>query len=225
MVKKNANIVALLPMKGNSERIYGKNLKDFNGQPLFQSVLKSLIESKYISKIVVNTDSKTISEMVLDFFGKAFIHWRSEGVLGDSVSMNKVIEDDLKRLEESHFFQTHSTNPLLTAETIDKAIELYFSCLENHDSLFSVNRLQTRLFWENGGPVNHDPNELLRTQDLQPIYEENSNIYIFSKESFYGNGKNRMGAKPKMFEMDKLESIDIDEKEDWLLAEALSKIR
>ena len=104
------------------------------------------------------------------------------------------------------------------------AIKEYFSSLDNYDSLFSVTKLQTRLYDQTGEPVNHNPRELLRTQDLPPLFEENSNIYIFSKTSFYAAGSKRIGKKPKMFAMGKLEATDIDEETDFILAETLLKM-
>jgi len=154
-----------------------------------------------------------------------FVGWqcirKSRDIQGDFVSMNNIINYDLNHLDGEHFLQTHSTNPLLRAETIDKAIEKYFEGLENYDSLFSVTKVQTRFYDINAKPVNHNPNELLRTQDLEPMYEENSNFYIFSKDSFENANNKRIGLKPQIFEVNKLEAVDIDEPEDFKLAELL----
>jgi CMP-N-acetylneuraminic acid synthetase len=170
---------------------------------------------------VINTDSDYIAEDAQRHFERVQIIPRPEKIQGDFVPMNEIIAYDLDRLEGEHFLQTHSTNPLLRPETINKAIEAYFSDLNKFDSLFSVTRMQTRFYWSNGKSVNHNPQELLRTQDLPPIFEENSNFYIFSKTSFLNAGNNRIGLKPQMFEMDKLEAIDIDDPEDFELAEIL----
>jgi N-acylneuraminate cytidylyltransferase len=137
--------------------------------------------------------------------------------------MNEVINYDLKNSEGEHFMQTHSTNPLLQTKTINKAIETYFSNLNQCDSVFSVTKWQTRLYWKDTSPVNHNPEELLRTQDLPPVFEENSNFYIFSKETFFKD-KKRIGSKPMMAEVDKLEAIDIDNPEDFIIAELLHKM-
>ena len=80
---------------------------------------------------------------------------------------------------------------------------------------------QTRLYWKNGTAINHNPSELLRTQDLPPVYEENSNFYIFSKDSFNNCGNNRIGLTPQMFEIDKIEAVDIDNPHDFIIAENL----
>ena len=218
-------MIFLLPMKAHSERVSNKNLKVFSGKPLFFRVLQELSRSKFLSSITINTDSKQIAQYATNNFQGVTIHWRSKNVRGDFVSMNDVIGDSLQRVNADHFLQTHSTNPLLTAQTVDRAIEQYFNKLDKYDSLFSVTRLQTRLYCENGNPINHNPAKLLRTQDLPPVYEENSNFYIFSKKSFADAGGSRIGLTPQMFEISKLEAVDIDGPEDWEIAEILYKRR
>lgn len=217
-------IIALIPMKGNSERVANKNLKDFNGLPLYHRVMGALIRSKYIDKIIVNTDSDLIKKDILKHFNnKVIIIDRPVDIIGDHVSMNKIIDFDLKSSDADIYLQTHSTNPLLKTKSIDKAIEKMKKILvdTSYDSIFSVTKLQTRLYNELGKPFNHNPAELIRTQDLEPIYEENSNFYLFTKESFNNAGKKRIGLKPYMFEIDKIEAIDIDEPQDFIIAEAL----
>ncbi len=218
-------ITALLPMKVHSERVPDKNIKNFCERPLYHAVLSTLLQSKYIDKVVINTDSDIIKEDALKNFERVVIIDRPKEIQGDFVSMNDIIAYDLSKIEGEHFLQTHSTNPLLQTDTIDLAIGTYFKNLNQFDSLFSVTRLQTRLYWKDGVPINHNPNELLRTQDLPPVYEENSNFYIFSKKSFVDAGRARIGLKPQMFEISKLEAVDIDEPEDWGIAEVLYKRR
>jgi N-acylneuraminate cytidylyltransferase len=218
-------ITALLPMKAHSERVPDKNIKSFCGRPLYHAVLSSLLQSEYIDKVIINTDSDVIKEDALKNFERVVIIHRPKEIQGDFVSTNDIIAYDLKQTEGKHFLQTHSTNPLLQSSTIDLAIETYFKNLNQFDSLFSVTRLQTRLYWKDGTPVNHNPDELIRTQDLPPVYEENSNLYLFSKKSFADVGQSRIGRKPQMFEISKLEAVDIDEPEDWEIAEVLYKRR
>lgn len=218
-------IVALLPMKGNSERVPNKNLRLFNGRPLYHVVLSELLKSKYITKVVINTDSDKIKEDAHKHFPSIIIVDRPKEIQGDFVPMNDIIAYDMNQVAAEVYVQTHSTNPLLLAKTLDKGIEMFLSARETNDSVFSVTRLQTRLYWKDGKPVNHNPAELLRTQDLPPLFEENSNFYIFTRDSFYEAGKKRIGAKPLMIEVDKLEAADIDEPQDFIIAELLHKQR
>lgn len=217
-------LTALLPMKGTSERVPNKNMRNFNGKPLYHAIMKSLLASKYIDKVAINTDSELIAEDAKENFGdKVVIIDRPKEIQGGDVSMNVIINYDLNQLDGEHFIQTHSTNPLVKTETIDKAIKQYFDKLDTYDSLFGVTKVQTRFYDKNAKPINHNPEELLRTQDLEPLYEENSNFYIFSKKSFYSANKRRIGLKPQIFEVNKLEAVDIDEPEDFILAELLYK--
>jgi CMP-N-acetylneuraminic acid synthetase len=211
----------LIPMKGHSERVPDKNMKPFAGIPLYHHIVKAASACKYLNKIYINTDSERITENIKIHFPHVQIIKRPESLCGDFVSMNKILEYDLSQIEGELFLQTHSTNPLLKSGTIDKAIECFFENHDKNDSLFSVTRWQTRFYWQNGEPVNHNPQELLRTQDLPPIYEENSNFYIFTKESFRNANSRRIGIKPYLFEMNPLEAIDIDTEFNFKIAETI----
>jgi len=219
------NIVALLPMKGNSERVPNKNLKFFAGKPLYHRVIDVLLSSRYINQIIVNTDSENIIKDIKKKYTKnIIINIRPEEIIGNYVSMNKIIAHDISTADADLFVQTHSTNPLLSSETVDKAIErmLMFLKTSEYDSIFSVTKTQKRFYTKEAKPMNHDP-LMLVTQHLEPIYEENSSFYIFSKQSFIKNN-NRIGSKPFMYEIDKIESIDIDEPDDFIIAESLFKL-
>lgn len=225
MSDNSLQITALVPMKGNSERVRNKNIRDFAGKPLLSHVIDTFSKSKYVSKIIVNTDSEKIAELSKTVSNKVVIHNRPEEICGDYVSMNDIINYDIHQNDEQFFIQTHATNPLLTVESIDKAIEFYFNNRKNCNSVYSVTKIQTRLFWEDGSPVNHNPEELIRTQDLPPVFEENSNFYIFSKEAFVEAGNKRIGTNPKMFEIGQIESMDIDNEDDFILSEYIKKMQ
>lgn len=220
-------VTALLPMKGNSERVPNKNIKPFSGKPLYHRVLNTLLNSKYITDVIINTDCQKLkADILTNFTSRVQIHDRPKSIQGDYVSMNKIIEHDISNVESDLYVQTHSTNPLLTCDSLDNAIKkmIEFEASKKFDSVFSVTKIQTRFYNSNGDPHNHNPDELLRTQDLPVLYEENSNFYIFTKESFMKNNKRRIGVKPYMFEIDKIESIDIDELQDFIIGESLFKL-
>lgn len=219
-------MIALLPMKGHSERVPNKNMRNFAGKPLYHAIVNSLLAAKNISKVVIDTDSEVIKADALSSFERVQIIDRPKEICGDFVSMNEIIKHDISILkEEQNFIQTHSTNPLISGSTIDKAIDEYLKNISKYDSLFSVTRIQSRLYWKDGKAINHNPAELLRTQDLPPVFEENSNFYIFSRNSFVAANDKRIGLKPQMFEVNKLEAVDIDYEEDFLLAEMLYRNR
>jgi len=222
MVKK---IIALVPMKNHSERVAKKNIRIFNGKPLYHQILNSLLSCSFIESIIIDTDSDDMIKDVNKNFENIGIIERSPELQGDFIEMNSIINHDINQTNGEYFLQTHSTNPLLNSNTIDKAINIFFNKIDKYDSLFTVTKIQSRFYNTIGSPINHDPKELLRTQDLPPIFEENSNLYIFSKTSFRKAGNKRIGVKPYMYEMDKLEATDIDDMDDFILAETLMKIR
>lgn len=221
----NSKIVALLPMKANSERVKGKNFKLLNGKPLFQWTLDALLALPEISKVVINTDARSVlTEHGLVDSERILIRDRRLEICGDFVSMNLIIADDIANVPADVYLMTHTTNPLLSSSTIQKAFQAFLTAQSNQtaDSLFTVNRFQTRFYREDGSAINHDPNNLIRTQDLEPWYEENSNLYIFTSESFSAT-QARIGKKPVTYETPRLESIDIDDAVDWQLAEAVAQ--
>ncbi len=138
--------------------------------------------------------------------------------------MNDVLLYDTSKVEADFYLQTHSTNPLLRPETITKAVQTFLADYPAHDSLFSVTRLQTRLYDQHGHALNHDPDILIQTQDLPPVYEENSCLYIFTRENLERR-HNRLGERPLMFEMDADEAWDIDEELDFAITDFLMQHR
>ena len=215
--------VALLPMKAHSARVSGKNFRNFAGKPLFRWILDSLLSLGEIDAVVINTDAREIlAQNGLVSEGRVIVRDRKPEICGDFVSMNLVLADDIASVSAEAYLMTHTTNPLLRPPTIRRALAAYREGLASGgDSLFTVNRFQTRFYREDGSPVNHDPNVLMRTQDLEPWLEENSNLYIFNRESFARTNA-RIGAKPVMFETPRIESADIDDQEGWDIAETLA---
>jgi CMP-N-acetylneuraminic acid synthetase len=217
-------VIALLPMKGISERVPGKNLKLFAGKPLYHQILNSLLGTDKISEVYINTDCSKISHDVKSNFKKrVHVFKRRENLVGNYVSMNKIIGHDISKFNDTHFIQTHSTNPLLSKKTLEDAIEMYFHNLEKEDadSLFSVTKVQKRFYSSDCKPLNHNP-DMLVTQHLEPMFEENSCFYIFSNKSFVP-AQSRIGKHPKMYQMSQRESIDIDTSDDFIIAETIFK--
>jgi CMP-N-acetylneuraminic acid synthetase len=209
--------VALLPMKANSDRVKGKNFRDFCGKPLFRWMLDTLHEVDEIDTVVINTDARGIlAENGLLDGPRVMIRDRKPEICGDFVSMNLVIADDIAAVDADVYLMTHTTNPLMSADTIRKALAAFRKAQSGGtaDSLFTVDKVQTRFYRADGSAVNHDPDNLVRTQDLEPWYEENSNLYVFTRASFAASGA-RIGRRPMMYEGPFFESIDIDTPQDW----------
>lgn len=217
----NRKVTALIPIKEHSERVTNKNFKDFSGKPLYHHILETLEQTYAIDEIIINTDSYVVTNEAPQLFRKVKIHQRPTDLCGDLVSVNKIIAFDIENSTSDIYIQTHATNPLLKSETIARALKQFVEKEDEFDSVFSVNQFQSRFYDKNVNAINHNPNELLRTQDLDPIYEENSNFYIFTKESFFSVNK-RIGLKPLIYPMSRMESIDIDDQFSFHLAEILS---
>lgn len=214
-------LVALMPMRHSSERVKGKNYRPFgDGRPLFQHMLDVLVACEAIDKVVIDTDSPAIQEICERDYPQVQLVDRPEHLRDGSIPMNSILLHDMQQVDSEFYLQTHSTNPLITADTVKRAVETFLDNYPVSDSLFSVTKVQTR-FWDPlARAVNHNPNILLRTQDLPPLYEENSCIYIFEKKTLIDR-QNRIGYRPFMFEIDPFEAVDIDEEINFQVAEAI----
>ncbi len=213
-------LVALVPMRHHSQRVPGKNYRPLAGKPLYQHVIETLLACPEIGQIVVDTDSQPVMDGLRRDFPQVIVLPRPAELCGDAVSMNDVLLYDTSKVEAEFYLQTHSTNPLLRPETVSQAIQAFLADYPAHDSLFSVTRLQTRLYDQNGRALNHDPNVLIQTQDLPPVYEENSCLYIFTRENLLRR-RNRLGERPLMYAIDAAEAWDIDEELDFAIADFL----
>ncbi len=213
-------IVALVPMRHHSERVSGKNFRLFAGKPLYRHVIENLLNCAQISEIMIDTDSPVVMEDAKKNFPTVMLYERPQNLRNGNIPMNDILLNDVKQISADYYLQTHSTNPLIQSSTIDRAIKQFLENQLKHDSLFSVTRIQSRLWDKDSKAINHDPNVLLRTQDLPPIYEENSCLYIFTKQILQER-KNRIGHRPLMFEIDRIEAWDIDEEIQFKIAESL----
>lgn len=216
------NTVAIVPMRHNSERVPGKNYRSLAGIPLYHHVVRTLSEVSEIDSIVVDTDSDFIIEDCAKHFPRVKLLVRPEHLRDGNIAMNDVLRNTLDQIHADVVVQTHSTNPFLKPKTVSAALRFFGRSSRDFDSLFSVTRLQARLWDAESRPVNHDPSMLLRTQDLPPIFIENSCFFIFTPELLRERG-NRIGARPHMFEMSALEAVDIDTEEDFALASTIAQ--
>lgn len=217
-------LAALIPMRHHSQRVPGKNYRPLAGKPLYQHILDTLKSVPEIETVIVDTDSEPVMDGVQRLYPDVMLIQRPGHLRADDVPMNDILLYDTVQVQADFYLQTHSTNPLLKPETISRGIQLLFTNYPNHDSLFSVTRLQTRLYWQDGRAINHNPLELLQTQDLPPVYEENSCMYLFTRENLERK-KHRIGDKPLMFEIDADEAWDIDEELDFEICDFLMRQR
>lgn len=217
-------LVAVVPMRHNSERVPGKNYRDLGGKPLFHWIVDTLLSIPAIDEVVIDTDSPTIITDVENAYPQVRVLLRPEHLRAGEIAMNDVLLNTADQVNADILLQTHSTNPFLSAATVESAIARFYAKENDCDSVFGVTRLQARLWTGAGEAVNHDPAVLLRTQDLEPIYLENSCFYIFTPEILRERG-NRIGARPLLVETPPMEAIDIDEESDFQLAIAVAGLQ
>lgn len=215
-------VVALVPMRHRSERVPSKNFRLLGGLPLYRHVIQSLLACKYLDAIAIDTDSATISDDLASWARdeRVIIIPRPPHLVSGDIPMTEILRHDVQVLDADFYLQTHSTNPFLSTETISSAIEAFLSSIPDFDSLFTVTPRHVRLWDSAGTPLNHDPDVLLRTQDLPPVFEENSNLYIFDRATLERDGR-RIGLRPLVYPMNRQESWDIDDELDFVLAEFL----
>jgi CMP-N-acetylneuraminic acid synthetase len=211
-------------MRHHSQRVPGKNYRLLAGKPLFHHILETLLTVPEIETVMVDTDSEPVMEGVRHFFPTVKLIPRPEHLRADNVPMNDILLHDTAQVSADFYLQTHSTNPLLKAKTISRGIKTFFSEYPKYDSLFSITRLQTRLYFQDGSAVNHNPLELIQTQDLPTICEENSCLYLFTRENLVRK-HHRIGDKPFMLAIPKDEAWDIDEELDFEITDFLMKKR
>jgi CMP-N-acetylneuraminic acid synthetase len=197
-----------------------KNWREIAGRPLYTYILDTLHQVDKIELIVVDTDSPVLKQGISADYPQVLIIDRPENLRAGETPMNEVIQHDVGQIDSEFYIQTHSTNPLLKAATVQRALEQFQNKFPGNDSLFGVTELQTRLWNADGKPINHDPSQLLRTQDLPPVFEENSTLYIFERDTFI-QSSNRIGSNPLLFTVPADEAIDIDNELDLELAEFL----
>jgi CMP-N-acetylneuraminic acid synthetase len=221
---KIQTITALVPMRHHSQRVPGKNYRLLAGKPLYQHILSTLSQVPEITQIVVDTDSPDVIEGVKKNFPAIQILERPEELRADTIPMNEILMYDTGQFPSDLYLQTHSTNPLMRAETFSRGINTLLKLFPGYDSLFGVTRLQSRLWDGLGRAINHNPNILLQTQDLPPVYEENSCMYLFTRDTLEKK-RNRLGERPYLFEINRDEAWDIDEEIDFKLVELLIQAR
>lgn len=210
-------VVALIPVKLGSKRVPGKNIKPFfDGTPLMHFIQRTCLESRLINEVYVYCSDDAVKDYVLP----GIIYLKRPVFLDDdSVNANDFIREFMKKVDADIYVNVHTTSPFAKVETIDDCISKVAS--GEYDSAFCAENIKT-FMWSEGKPMNFDPDHFPRTQDLPDIYSETSIAYVFTKESFLKNNR-RLGVKPFIKEVGKIEAMDIDYPEDFEIANAVYK--
>ena len=218
------SLIALVPMRHHSQRVPGKNYRPLAGKPLYQHIIETLLAVPEIEQVVVDTDSEPVMDGLRQRFPQVTVINRPESLRAVDVPMNDILLYDTGQVQADFYLQTHSTNPLLRSETVSRAIKAFLAEYPKKDSLFSVTRWQTRLYDQHGIAINHDPSVLIQTQDLPPVYEENSCLYLFTRQNLLER-HHRIGEHPILFEIGSDEAWDIDEELDFEIVDFLMRSR
>lgn len=210
-------IIAFMPIKLHNERCPGKNTRILGGKPLLAYELETLESTGLCGDINVFCSS----EDVIPFIPKGVNFLKRPEFLDLPTSnFTQLAEEFIKMRDADIYILLHATAPFITANTMKECIEAVTS--GEYDSAFCARKIQTFL-WQNNRPLNFDASNLPRTQDLTPIYEETSGIYVFKKEVFT-HLKRRIGEKPFIKVVSMKESVDIDEEKDFSIAESVLDI-
>ncbi len=210
-------VVALIPIKLNSKRVPGKNIKLlYDGTPLMSFIQKSCLDAKKINEVYVYCSDDAVIPYVLP--GVKYLK-RPKYLDGDDINANDFIREFMKTVDADIYVNAHTTSPFAKASTIDECVDKVAS--GQYDSAFCAESLRT-FMWQDGRPINFNPDNFPRTQDLPLIYGETSIAYVFTKESFLKHNR-RLGSTPYVKEVSRIEAIDIDYPEDFAIANAIYK--
>lgn len=201
-------VVALVPIKLNSQRLPHKNILPINGKPLCYHILNTLDQVELIDEVYVYCSDDKIIEYIPE--GVQYLK-RSAELDGDLVKGFDIYDSFINEIDADIYILAHTTSPFIGKESIESALSKVID--EGYDSAFSAQKIQT-FAWYNDKPINYDLNDVPRTQDMEPIYIETSGFYMFNKEIFTEN-RRRIGFNPYIQEVSELEAVDIDTKEDY----------
>ncbi len=208
-------VVALIPIKLNSQRLPHKNILDLSGKPLCTYMTENLLKVKKIDEIYVYCSDEEIMNYMPN--GVKFLK-RNEYLDGDLVKGQEIYESFIKEVDADVYILAHVTAPFIKSESISNALDKVLD--ENYDSAMSVRKIKT-FVWYKGETLNYKLEDIPRTQDIEPIYYETSAFFIFKKEVFTEMNKRRIGNKPYFQEIDDVEAIDIDYLEDFKFAQTI----
>ncbi len=207
-------IKAIMPIKLNNERLPGKNTKLLGDKPLIQYQLEALKESRVFDSVSVFCSSDDVVPFLVD--GVDFVK-RDEKLDLPTSNFNQIFSSFIDLVDADIYVYAHATAPFITVETIKECVNAVLS--GKYDSAFCAVKIQDYL-WQDNRPINFDATNLPRSQDLKPIYRETSGIYVIPKETYLKTGR-RIGNNPYIKEVSFKESIDINNPEDFDLAQAV----
>lgn len=219
-------VIAFIPVRGGSKSIPLKNIKSFCGKPLIYWNLKALEEAPSVDRVVVSTDSQAIRDVVESFgFSKTELFDRSPETATDTASTESAMLDFISRTkgdlkDDDLFMLVQATSPMTSTQDFVNALKMYNE--GGYDSLLSCVR-HKRFFWNSDGTSkNYDYRQRPRRQDFAGELMENGAFYINRVRNIVESG-NRLSGRIALYEMPEYTAVEIDEEDDWLLAETLMR--
>ena len=212
--KNNMKTVAFVPIRLNSKRVVGKNLKILGDKPLMCYVLETLSKVKGVDEVYCYCSNEEVIKYLPK--GVKFLK-RPEFLDRDETLGKEIYEEFTKTVDADVYILAHTTSPFMKIDTFENALDKIIN--EDFDSAFSAEKIQT-FAWFNGKPLNYDLKEIPRTQTIKPVYVETSAFFMF-KRDVWKIHKQRIGFKPYMALVDKIEGVDIDWPEDFEFAEKI----
>lgn len=212
-------VVAFVPIKMNNERLPGKNTMCFTGgEPLITYILRSLSVVRNIDEIYVYCSSEEICSYLPDTV--KFLK-RDPYYDLSSTSFNEVLYSFAELVPADVYLLTHATAPFMSPESMEKGVDAVLS--GEYDSALSVLRMQ-EFIWKDGRPMNYDPLNIPRTQDLTPLYKETCGLYVYTKKLIMDE-KRRVGDKAYLIEVSDIEACDINTRDDFIMADTIFQLQ
>jgi CMP-N-acetylneuraminic acid synthetase len=211
-------IIAFVPIKLNNQRLPGKNLLSLGGKPMCKHILDTLLSVNGIEDIYVYCSDEQIKDYLPN--GVKFLK-RDAKLDGNFVKGIDIYKAFASDVQADIYLLAHCTSPFIKASSIQFSLDIVKS--EKYDSALAVEKKQT-FAWYNGKVLNYEPQDIPRTQDIEPVYLETSAFYIFSHELLIEHGR-RVGFNPFLCVTDTFESIDIDEPDDFKLAQSIHEVK
>lgn len=215
MTKK---VVAFIPIKLNSQRLPHKNILPILDKPLCWHITNTLVNVDRIDEVYVYCSS----DEILDYIPQEAKYLKRDQLLdGDLVKGFDIYESFIKKIDADIYILAHTTSPFIEQQTIENSLNKILK--DDYDSAFTAQKIQT-FAWHKGETINYNINDVPRTQDIEPIYIETSGFFMFKKEVFT-NHRRRIGFAPFIQEVNNIEAIDIDTKEDYEYAKRIIENR
>ncbi len=211
-----SNVIAMVPVRAGSTRVPNKNTRPFGDTSLLQLKLKLLNKVENIEQIVVSTDCEVSADIALKEGAK--VQWRNEYYAGSSITNDQHWFHIAQTTPDDIVFLAQVTSPLLRVSSMQAALNSFLST-DTHDSVNTVS-VEKKFLWKDGKPMNYKESFTPKSQDLPDIFSLNFAITIISRQTMMER-KNVVGYKPEFFELDKVESLDIDDFVDFKIAELM----